>query len=101
MLKPLPNVRMTISKPTSAHWSIAARTFSGWALRTCIISGFSVLQGAIARYTRRCASERRSRSSRSGASTHVRNVWNVWPGATVCDGPSSGPTSSTQSVCLR
>ena len=55
---------MTISKPTSAHWSIALRTVSQSACRTCIINGFSVTQGAIVRYMRRCARPQRSRSLR-------------------------------------
>ncbi|MEM1448401.1 MAG: hypothetical protein AAGI22_04770 [Planctomycetota bacterium] len=42
-------MRITISNPTAAHWSIARSTVSRSDQRTCIISGFSVTHGATVR----------------------------------------------------
>ena len=62
MSKPLPKLRISISKPVAAHWSMALVTVGPCEETTCIISGFSVTQGATVRIIRRTARPHRSRS---------------------------------------
>src|SRR5271157_712791 len=88
--KPLPNDKMTISKPTLTHWSITSLTADGSALVTCMKIGFSVTHGARLRYIARWARLRRSLSVLSNTRTYVLNDSNELPGSISIPGPAGG-----------
>ena len=97
--KPLPKVRITISKPTSAHWSMALR-------HRPLVGEADVHHQRVLRGPRRddrdtsaaSARPQRSRSVLSNGSTQARNDSKVPPGAISWAGPRSGPMSSRHGV---